>query len=132
MSRLISIRLHGSRVLPSAPLATLAPLLEQELGHKLVQFPVRAPLVDAVIAARHPNALATSQSTNKTRDAPVCEHAEAEPAHALRREHVEEVRRVCVVHIVVSASVREQEVRVVGSVPHASLRPLDIFVQCNA
>ncbi len=69
------------------PPRALAPFLSHKSRQILVDLPLPAAPADAVVAVR--------------------EHPEPEPPHLPRGEHVQQVRAVRVVHIVVPAPVRQ-------------------------
>ena len=93
---------------PSALARPLAPFLDQERGHKLVHLAICTSSVYRMITSSV--TISTSEPKDPASDAPVSEHPKPEVPDLIRSEHVEQMRRVRVVNVVVCAAVRECEV----------------------
>ena len=112
---------------PTPPSPTLAPLLDQKVGHILVELPVRSTHLDAMITTvgKSPTRQLAALLLETVSCAPVSEHPELVIPYVLLGEHIEQMGRIRKVDVIVPGPVREQIVHLVES-GHVRDRRVDV------
>ena len=92
---------------------SFAPFLYEEVVQELIDLPVTSTAVDSMITS---TCIDVSQENGKTIvctcHVPVREHPESKAPNFFLCEHIQQVRRVCEMYIVVATTVRKQVVEV--------------------
>jgi len=90
----------------------MSPFLNQEILHELINLPVGSTPPDIVIAESQDQS-SRKKSTKNRGNPPVGEHPKPKVPHFLLRQHIQQMRRIQEMHVVVSAPMSEQVIHVV-------------------